>query len=183
MMRLAAFILSCAAFVEARAHESPIDHVDRSLRFSVRGGDLVLQYRLRKTPRAALLELRAIDEDGDGRISQTEREQYFESRGKRLAKLMRLVERNKAIPFEVSERVLLHPDFSQEFHFTARLEGAENLEFTDGFSKTYPGSLVLEKSISDGKSPLLTIRESPKMSNKRGHVDLTVLELNIKRDK
>ena len=182
-MRKVSLILSCVASVAADAHESPIDHVDRRLHFSVKGNDLVLQYSLRKTPRAALLEMRAMDENRDGRISPMERKQYFEARSRRLAGLLRLVERNKTMPFEVAGKVVLRPDFSQEFLFSAHLNGAETLEFTDGFSRRYPGVLVLEKSNSAPKSPLLTIRESPKMLNKRGHVDLTVLEINIKRDK
>ena len=84
---------------------------------------------------------------------------------------------------KVAGKVVLRPDFRQEFLFSAHLDGAENLEFTDGFSLRFRVVLVLEKSISVPKSPLLTFRESPKMLNKRGHVDLTVLEINIKRDK
>ncbi|MFP6887029.1 MAG: hypothetical protein VB997_05680 [Opitutales bacterium] len=181
-MRTPSAILLLFAIVSANAHESPIDHVDRRLYFSVKGNDLVLQYSLRQTQRAALLEMRAMDENRDGLISPMERKRYFEARSRRLAGLLHLVESEKTMSFKVAGKVVLRPDFSQEFLFSASLDGAVDLEFTDGFSRQYPGVLVLKKSTPDPKSPLLTIRESPKMLNKRGHVDLTVLEIKIKRN-
>ena len=51
-----------------RGHESPIDHVERELRLVAEDGQVVLTYRLLPTERAALMELKAMDADGNGTI-------------------------------------------------------------------------------------------------------------------
>ena len=83
------FYLFSLAFA-ATAHESPIDHVDRRLAFTVSGDTLELLYRFRKTQRAALMQLRTMDANRDSRISTAERESFFKQAGERLANQLKI---------------------------------------------------------------------------------------------
>ena len=92
VIRIAVLFLVCHSLFVASvaAHESPIDHVDRTLRMRVEGNRLLLTYRLRLTQRAALLQLRAMDEDNNGRVNDDERERFFDKFAIELAKQLRV---------------------------------------------------------------------------------------------
>jgi hypothetical protein len=166
----------------AAAHESPIDHVDRRLAFTVSGDTLELRYRFRQTQRAALLQLRAMDANNNGRINAAERERFFKQTGERLAGRLKLKAAGSEMTFRTTDAVVLRPDFSQEFRLTVPLNRAVTVTFHDEFSGQYPGSVVIEQPPVEGRKVLLQIKQSPTMKVSRGHGGMTVLEIKILRN-
>ena len=175
---LCLLMLVCAA----AAHESPIDHVDRRLAFTVSGDTLELRYRFRQTQRAALLQLRAMDTNDNGRISAAEQESFFKQTGERLAGRLKLKAADAEQVFSLTGTVVLRPDFSQEFHLTVPLNGAVTVTFHDEFSGQHPGSVIIEQPPVEGRKVLLQIKQSPTMKASRGHGGMTVLEIKILRN-
>ncbi len=175
---LCLLMLVCAA----AAHESPIDHVDRRLAFTVSGDTLELRYRFRQTQRAALLQLRVMDADRDGRISAAEREGFFKQASERLANRLKLKAADGEQPFRATGAVVLRPDFSQEFRFTVPLNGAAAVTFHDEFSHQHPGNVVITQPPAEDQKVLLQIKQSPTMKASRGHGGMTVLEIKILRN-
>ena len=166
----------------ALAHESPIDHVDSRLAFAVSGDTLELRYRFRQTQREALLQLRAMDTNNNGRISGAEREGFFKQTGERLAGRLKLKAAGSEMTFRTTGAVVLRPDFSQEFRFTVPLNGAVAVTFHDELSGQHPGSVVIEQPPVGGRKVLLQIKQSPTMKASREHGGMTVLEIKILRN-
>ena len=168
----------------AMAHESPIDHVDRQLAFVLKGETLELRYRFQKTQRAALMQLRSMDVDRDGSISVLEREQFFTQVGQRLAGQLKLKSKGQEQIFRMAGEVVLRPDFSQEFRFTAPLkDNVVATMFFDEFSGRQPGNVTIAQPPIVGRKALLQIKQSPSMKRLRGHGGMTVLEIKIIRSK
>ena len=168
----------------AIAHESPIDHVDRQLAFSVSGDTLELRYRFRKTQRAALMQLRTMDANRDGRISTAERESFFKQAGELLADQLKIKSKGSEQTFQMVGKVVLRPDFSQEFRFTVPLNNnAAAVTFHDEFSGRHPGNVVIARPTIEGQKVLLQIKQSPTMKTLRGHGGMTELQIKIIRKK
>ena len=81
LLALSGFLVS----LNSVAHESPIDHVDRLVKVWLADDGLHLSYRMRISERQALLQLRAVDTDRDGKISSTESGTFFKSHGEKIA--------------------------------------------------------------------------------------------------
>ena len=133
------FILSHAAF----AHESPIDHVERELRFWVEGGQLHLSYRVQQSERAILMQLHKMDTDGDGMISEDERGTFFATQAQKIAGLLKLDLDGHSLAFSPAGVVRLDARLGQTFEFTAPLPalnaGRHPGHMLDGYSWLYPG--------------------------------------------
>ena len=174
-MRIIGLITIFIGFITG-AHESPIDHVDRTLSFSLADGRLELRYRVRQTPRAALLQLRAMDADSDGQISAGERAVFFQKTGEKIARELKL----NGQPFRPMDGVKLRPDFSAEYRFTTDVTGESEFIFRDEHAGRYPGQVtIVPPTAQAGGKRLLQIERSPRMKVLRGHVGLTVLRIRI----
>ena len=148
------------------AHESPIDHVDRTLRMRVEGSRLLLTYRLRLTQRAALLQLRAMDEDKNGRVNDDERERFFDKFANELAKQLRVELDGKVLLFQPRGRVQLNPDFSQTIVFVAEIgelaKGKHGGLLKDFHSRSYPGSFVfLQQRAPENERAIVEAHSQP----------------------
>jgi hypothetical protein len=129
-----------------RGHESPIDHVERELRLSAEDGQVQLVYRLLPTERATLMELRAMDADGDGTVSEQERDAFFAGKAHAIARLIELRIGDRPLPLAAVGSVRCDPQLGQTFLFAAALPalpaGRHPGTLVDGHSRDYPGGYV-----------------------------------------
>ncbi|MGB8356019.1 MAG: hypothetical protein WCD79_19125 [Chthoniobacteraceae bacterium] len=125
------------------AHESPIDHVERELRFWVEGGRLHLSYRVQQSERAILMQLHKMDTDGDGMISEAERGAYFTAQAQKIAGLLKLDLDGRPLAFSPAGTVQLDARLGETFEFTTPLPvlnaGRHPGHMLDGYSWLYPG--------------------------------------------
>lgn len=141
-------LLIALAFLpaSARSHESPIDHVDRQLRLFAADGRACLAYRLILTERAALMELRLMDADGNGTISAEERDSFFAGKAAAIAKQIAVTIDGRALPLAPEGAVRCDPQLGQNFLFVAPLpqlaSGRHPGKLVDGHSRDYPGNFV-----------------------------------------
>ena len=83
-------LLMGAAVPCAQAHESPVERVGRALRIWTEGRQLRLRYEAEYSERSALLELDAMDVNGDGTVQESERRAYLADKANRLASHVRV---------------------------------------------------------------------------------------------
>ena len=169
----------------APLHESPIDHVDRVLRMSVEGDTLILSYRLRQTARAAFLQLRAMDKDGDGRVSDRERDTYFESRAALLAGRLDAELGGGPLRFRPRGKVKLGADLSQTFVFEAPLgrlaPGVHRGRLKDLHSRAYPGRYtVRQPRASRGGGATLRMLPDEAGERPKRHPDVLTLRFELR---
>lgn len=130
--------------ISAFAHESPIDHVERDLQLNVKNGKLMLIYRLQPTERAALMELKQMDGNADGKISDAERDAYFAALAESIAKKFTLTLDKQPLTFAVDGKVKRDGKLGQTFRFVAPLPplkpGRHEGLLVDGHSREYPGA-------------------------------------------
>jgi hypothetical protein len=142
---LTALILALAP-ASGRGHESPIDHVQRELRLFAADGRARLAYRLILTERAALMELRSMDTDGNGTISTEERDTFFAAKARAIAKQIVVTIDGQALALEPETPVQCDPQLGQSFLFGAPLpklaSGRHPGKLVDGHSRDYPGGFV-----------------------------------------
>ncbi len=154
VQRWIAMTMVMAACGVALAHESPVDHVHRILRMSAQRLDendlVVVSYRMVLPERAALLQLKAMDQDGDGKISEEERDAFFKHRGEEIAKQLQMSVDDKPVAVTVAGKVVLDPVFGQTFVFEARVPklaaGVHKGKLVDLYSQRYPGPYVWRAS-------------------------------------
>jgi hypothetical protein len=143
MRALAAFAFSLSLAVNGRAHESPIDHVERELELSVKDGQLLLSYRLRFSDRALLMQVSEMDTNGDGRLSEQETAAYFTAQAARLAELLTLQVDGQPLKFKPTGAARPDLKLTQAYQFSAPLAGLRAGRhagvFVDGHSRMYPG--------------------------------------------
>lgn len=140
---LAATLFSLWLAVHGGAHESPIDHVERELELSVKDGQLLLNYRLRFSDRALLMQLGEMDTNGDGRLSEQETAAYFTAQAARLAELLKLQIDGQPLKFTPTGAARPDLKLTQAYQFSAPLAGLRAGRhaglFVDGHSRMYPG--------------------------------------------
>lgn len=132
--------------LSGRGHESPIDHVERELWLVADNGQALLTYRLLPTDRAALMELKTMDADGNGTVSDRERDLFFATKAKAIAKRIDLNIDQFSMPLEPVGSVRCDPQLGQTFHFAAPMpalaSGRHPGKLVDGHSRDYPGGFV-----------------------------------------
>ena len=137
-----ASLLLCLA-VKSSGHESPVDHVERELRLWVDGGRLHLSYRVQQSERAVLLQLQRMDTNGDGVISDVERDAFFTAQAARLTGLFTLEVDGQVLRFAPASGGQRDARLGQTFIFTAPLAalrpGRHTGRLVDGYSRLYPG--------------------------------------------
>lgn len=172
-----AFLLPAAV----PAHESPIDHINRTLTFDVRAEQLTVGYRMNLTPRVAILQLRKMDRDRNGRISSDEQSGYFDAFARRLSSELVFEMNDKRLPVTVTDDVKLYPDLGNEYHFAVPLgpltKGRHVIQFRDEFSRRYPGSVRLAAAAARAGEPVVEIRKD--VRGTRRHRDMIEVDLEI----
>jgi len=144
MKRLALSLFS-ALFASglALAHESPIDHVEREFQFWVKDNQLFLSYRLQTTDRATLMELKQMDGNGNGKITDAERDAFLTQKADVIAKSFALEVNQKPLTFAPVGTVVRDRKLGQTFLFSAPLPplkpGSNPGKLVDGYSRKYPG--------------------------------------------
>ncbi len=138
-------LLLLAALVPvAWAHESPVDHVDREFRLSVKDGMFNVSYRLGLTERAVLMQFHAMDTNGDGHIDDAEADAFFTAQAKLLAGLLRLQVDGQPLALTPTGTVKRDLRLGQTYTFTALLgkitSGSHLGSLVDGYSRMYPGA-------------------------------------------
>jgi hypothetical protein len=139
----AIFLFPLFVVASANAHESPVDHVGREMRLSWSGGRLHVTYRLILTERAVLLELHAMDKDGDGKISDDERRLFFTARADEIAGKIEINVAGQKLRLHPDGDVALDPALGQTFNFVSSdltlPDGKSVGELRDFYSRLYPG--------------------------------------------
>ena len=143
---IALALVSALCPTPGRGHESPIDHVERELRLFAEDGQVLLTYRLLPTERAALMELKAMDADGNGTITDKERDAFLAAKSQAIAKQITLKIDEFSLPLAPRGGVRCDPQLGQTFVFAARLptlaSGRHPGKLVDGHSRDYPGGFV-----------------------------------------
>lgn len=175
------------------AHESPIDHINRTIRFEIAENKLIVDYRIRLTPRAAILQLRAMDRDRDGTVfpdhgfpanGDPEYTSYFKALGARLANDLVLKDGDRRVAFAQQGNVALYPDLSNEYRFEADLgrlrSGVHTFMLRDNFSRRHPGSVrVRTATPKENQGVLLAVRKSPEFERLGKHAEMLEMIIEI----
>ncbi|MDP6114271.1 MAG: hypothetical protein QGG53_20605 [Planctomycetota bacterium] len=126
------------------AHESPVDHVERTLRMWVKDGRLHLSYRIELTERSVLIQLHRMDRDGNGRISQSEKAEYFTPFREALAGQLEITIGERRLPMRPDGDVKLSPGLRQTYTFSSPLPAAQDGKVSgrlrDLYSARHPGT-------------------------------------------
>ena len=167
-----------------RGHESPIDHVERELRLVAEDGQVVLTYRLLPTERAALMELKAMDTDGNGTIADKERDAFLAAKSQAIAKQIALEIDDFSLPLAPRGGVRCDPQLGQTFVFAARLptltSGRHPGKLVDGHSRDYPGSFVWKEPGRGGSGAVRFEPVAPVTSRRsQDHPPWLELQFNV----
>jgi hypothetical protein len=110
--------LLLATLAEARGHDTGFGHRRRTLLFSAKPEELLLEYRIVLNADEALLEMTRMDRDGDGRVSAEEKDRYFAERARELVRGWTLTTAEGERLQPVFSRVELGHSFTQSYRFT-----------------------------------------------------------------
>jgi hypothetical protein len=176
----AAAIASLAMF--ASAHESPVDHVTRVIGLRIADGRLYLIYRIELGERASLLEMHKIDANGDGSISDEERDAYFKERAQRLGGEFELKLGEHAATLEAHDEVRLDAQFGQTYVFSTPLPalspGRHGARLIDHFSWRYPGPYTWMAPQPSGERVQIEPTEAPRQ-DPHDHPDALILSFDL----
>jgi hypothetical protein len=81
----AAAVLLMLVTAQARGHDTGFGHSRRTLLFSAKPQEFLLEYRIVLSADEALVEMTRMDRDGDGRVSREEKDRYFADRAREIA--------------------------------------------------------------------------------------------------
>ncbi|GMV79202.1 MAG: hypothetical protein AMXMBFR7_03860 [Planctomycetota bacterium] len=165
-----------------QAHESPVDHVTRTVRMWIADGNLELTYEMQLSERAALMELHGMDRSGNGAIEPAERKAWFEAQAKRLAGQLKGELAGAELEFAPVGDVALKPDFRQLYRFRAKTRplafGTHKGRLLDHFSRSYPGVYRWQPTQAQTGADLRVLEE-PKVDGEDGHPGMVVLAFEV----
>ena len=183
-MRRAIFLLGlilCAA--PLFAHESPIDHIDRTVQIYVQDAKVHLTYRFRCEERQVMLQLLQMDKNGDGKISDEERDAWFKNIADTLTKQLKVEIDGKTYPLTQLGNVRLDPDMSQTYEFVSPIEalavGEHKGRFTDEFSRTHPGQYRWSPRQINANGIDIDASEAPGLEQQGPHPAMIVINLKV----
>jgi hypothetical protein len=171
----------------ARGHESPVDHIERSLRFRIVEQKLHLRYETQLPLRLALLRMRRIDANGDGALGDEERASFLRRRAARLAHGLRLKIGGERRFFRPLGPGRLAPPYRERFTFVADLgdlpPGRHEGVLRDRTSRVRPGPYTLERpETPKEEGPRVRVSEAPrleKIGRHKAHAAMIVLRLKL----
>jgi len=119
-MRRISFVLGLLLLTaaQARGHDSGFGHSRRTLIFSAKPEEILLEYRIVLSADEALVEMTRMDRDRDGTISGAEKERYFAERAKELAHGWEVTTPEGERLQPVFARVELGHSLTQSYRFT-----------------------------------------------------------------
>ena len=165
------------------AHESPIDHIDRTVQIFVQDGKLHLSYRFRCEERQVMLQLLQMDKNGDGKISDAEREAWFREVASNLVKQLHVEVDGRAMELEQLGTVRLDPDLSQTYEFVSPIQdlsvGEHKGLFTDEFSRAHPGQYKWSPRQINANGIDIDATEAPGLELQGSHPAMIVINLKI----
>src|SRR4051812_42860792 len=88
----------CCITSSVTAHDSPIDHVERTVQIYIEAAKVHVIYRFRCEERQAMLQLHEMDADRDGKISDGARAAYFKHVSDELSKQLHVEVEGKDLP-------------------------------------------------------------------------------------
>jgi hypothetical protein len=115
---IAGFAFWTLAIAQARGHDTGFGHSRRTLVFSAKPEEFVLEYRIALSADEALVEMTRMDRDGDGRISPEEKERYFADRAREIARGWEVTTAEGERLQPVRMRVELGHSLTQSYRFT-----------------------------------------------------------------
>jgi hypothetical protein len=168
----------------AAAHESPVDHVERRVQMTVVDGHLQVRYRIEVAERNAMLQLDTMDADRDGRVSDIERDAYFQRQADDLADKLKLEIESHSIKLVADAPVELDPRLGQTYQFTAPLDlpvgGRLRCRLNDGHARYLPGPyrLVQPRRVLVDQ-PHVELKERPQLVDLERHPGQVVVDFEI----
>jgi hypothetical protein len=176
--------ITAAMALKPLAHESPIDHVDRDIRIWISEGSIFLRYQMQLSERAAMMQLQHMDTDGNGSISNVERDGYFAQFSGALCKQLHLFLDEKELALKPDKNVRLSPQCRQAFTFNVpigELSPGKHLgRLVDDYSRNYPGNYRWDPLKPHfNKNHNVTVREAPAESKNGGHAGALIIHYEI----
>ncbi|MDA1141116.1 MAG: hypothetical protein O3B01_21320 [Planctomycetota bacterium] len=135
--------LSVISMSIAFAHDTGLGHSRRTLLWEAGPDRFVLEYRIHLPEDEVILEMVKIDADGNGEISDLEKESFFKQKGKTLATMFTVTDL-KPVSALFSTFSLGH-SFTQTYRFEF-VSDSHVLTFEDGNFRDKPGSARVLKS-------------------------------------
>jgi hypothetical protein len=114
---LAALALTMLGVAQARGHDTGFGHSRRTLVFSAKPEEFLLDYRIVLSADEALVEMTLMDRDGDGRVSAAEKDRYFAERAMEIARGWQVSTPEGELLRPVFERVELGHSLTQSYRF------------------------------------------------------------------
>jgi hypothetical protein len=139
------FALSVSTMPFVSAHDTGLGHSRRTLLWEARPDRFILEYRIRLPKDEVILEMVKIDTDGNGEISDREKESFFKQKGERLATKFTITD-EKPVAALFKDFLLGH-SFTQTYRFEI-VTGNGLLTFEDRNFRDKPGSVRILKSKS-----------------------------------
>jgi hypothetical protein len=170
--------------VRPLAHESPVDHVDRTIHIWIEGDSIFLRYQLQLSERAAMMQLKDMDADTNGAVSDSERDAFFAAFSSQLAPKLQLQIGERSLDMKPFGHVELLPQFRQVFVFSAPIgslkAGSHAGKLSDEYSRNYPGVYRWGGAKERARSgPRVLVKEAPKAQESSGHPAVLVLKFDI----
>ena len=167
-----------------QGHDSPIDHVDRGIRIWVEGENIWVAYQIQVSERMALMQLHAMDINGDGAVSDEERDVFFERFYAMLKPQIELELNGQKIELKPALKVQFLPQFHQIFTFSGAIgkltEKKMNGQFMDSYSRNYPGDYRWDgPKVDTGLGPQVKVTEDPKTADLQGRHSMLVIKFEI----
>ena len=127
----------------AFAHESPVDHVDRTMALCEKDGRLHLEVRLQITLRMALMQFHAADSNATGSLTDAALHAALQRTAADLHRLIAIEIGGKRLAWDAAVRVSLEPGLGQRFVLSAPLASPPGAALSgrllDDFSAQHPG--------------------------------------------
>jgi hypothetical protein len=135
-----ALLLLAAA--RAQGHDTGFGHSRRTLMFSAKPEEVLLDYRIALGADEALVEMTRMDRDGDGRVTAEEKDRYFAERAREIARGWELTTPEGERLRPVFARVLLGHSLTQSYRFTVSTQDRTILFVDSNFSHK-PGQITV----------------------------------------
>ncbi len=166
------------------AHESPVDHVDRGIRIWIEGEAIFLRYQLQLSERAATMQLKDMDSNLDGAVSDSERDAFLGGFAANLANHLRMQIGERPLELKPAGRVELRPQFRQVYGFSAPCgalkSGSHAGKLRDEYSRNYPGMYRWDGAKErTAPGPRVLVTEAPRSQEASGHPAVLVLNFNV----